>query len=228
MDIDSIDLKREQQASLERPRYPYSAAARFFFAVMDLVAGKKTTLPKTKLIEILARIPYQAWELRQYWRMAWIYGDSRKIADSEEVMHWSREAEDNELWHLKTIDYKMRRDHIRDPWYLSAPVRFFIILFYIAFTRTVATFHIRRAFLFNAEFEDHAEHTYARFVQEHPEWEDQAVEDPSIITGRGRIGNWADVFRRIGLDEREHMNESFIHCGMEDQVVPYASEEGNA
>jgi hypothetical protein len=29
--------------------------------------------------------------------------------------------------------------------------------------------NMRRAFLFNAEFEDHAEHVYAQFIKEHPE-----------------------------------------------------------
>ena len=34
---------------------------------------------------------------------------------------------------------------------------------------------ISRAFLFNAEFEDHAEHVYAKFVEDHPEWDEQEV-----------------------------------------------------
>ncbi len=55
----SIDLKKEQKASLGRPRYPYSLAARGFFLSMDLITGKKTTLAKVKLIEMLASIPFQ-------------------------------------------------------------------------------------------------------------------------------------------------------------------------
>ena len=39
---------------------------------------------------------------------------------------------------------------------------------------------IRRAFLFNAEFEDHAEHVYAQCVDEHPEWEQQPVNDEQV------------------------------------------------
>jgi hypothetical protein len=60
------DLKKEQKASNARPRYRYSLAAKVFFLSMDLVTGEKITLPKVKLIELLAVIPYRAWETRQY------------------------------------------------------------------------------------------------------------------------------------------------------------------
>lgn len=36
MEQAKIDLKREQQASMSRPSYKYSLAARFFFLAMDL------------------------------------------------------------------------------------------------------------------------------------------------------------------------------------------------
>jgi len=62
----SIDLKREHKASLERPRYGYSLAAKGFFLSMDLITGKTMTLSKVKLIEMLASIPYRSWEIRQY------------------------------------------------------------------------------------------------------------------------------------------------------------------
>jgi len=51
-----IDLKKEQQASRARPRYPYSTVARVFFASMDMLTGKKTTLAKAKLVERLAPV----------------------------------------------------------------------------------------------------------------------------------------------------------------------------
>ena len=64
-----IDLRKEQEATLARPRLKYSPIARLMFWSMDSAYGKKTTLPKIKFLEILARIPYQAWEIRQYWRL---------------------------------------------------------------------------------------------------------------------------------------------------------------
>ena len=64
-----IDLMREQQASKARPRYEYSAAARFFFRLHGLLAGGVDTLHKVKLIEALAPVPYRAWENREYGRL---------------------------------------------------------------------------------------------------------------------------------------------------------------
>ena len=46
---------------------------------------------------------------------------------------------------------------------------------YAVLTWAMAQADIRRGFLLNAEFEDHAEHTYALLVRDHPEWEEQPV-----------------------------------------------------
>lgn len=215
-----IDLKKEQQASLARPRYRYSLAARFFFASMDLITGKKVTLAKTKLIETLASIPYRSWEIRQYAQMTRGYRKSDLVQRARSIMTWGRDAQDNEYWHLLVINEKMKEDGVRDAWYLAQPIPFLMVLTYTVITRLMAVFNIRRAFLFNAEFEDHAEHVYAQFVTEHPEWETQPVKS-ELVKGYGIFASWADVFRRIGLDERDHMNHSFRFCGKPECVVPY-------
>ena len=90
-----IDLKKEQQASLARPRYRYSLAAKIFFLKMDLLTGRKTTLAKAKLIEMLASIPYRSWEIRQYARLTRMYRDRVSVARAESIVEWGREAQDN-------------------------------------------------------------------------------------------------------------------------------------
>ena len=217
---ESINLKKEQLASLERPRYSYTLSAKFFFAMMDLVAGRKITLSKTKLLEILATIPYRAWEMRQYERMTGQYKDQSFVTLSKKIAEWGREAQDNEYQHLLVINEKMKCDGQKDAWYLFPPIPFLMVGVYRIMTRMMAVFNIQRAFLFNAEFEDHAEHEYAQFVKEHPEWEEQFVES-NLVKTYASVNTWADVFRRIGLDERDHRNTSFIFCGMPDQVVKY-------
>ncbi len=219
---DKIDLKKEHALSLERPPYPYSLSARFFYASMDLVTGKKTTLAKTKLIETLACIPYRAWEIRQYGRLTRNYHRDDLVQEAEQIMVWSRHAQDNEYWHLRLINEKMRQDGVKDAWYLSRLIPFLMVTLYIIMTRLMAFFSIRRAFLFNAQFEDHAERTYARFVADHPEWDEQPVNTPLADRVEG-LETWGDVFRRITLDEREHMNESFVLAGRPEHQVPYAS-----
>lgn len=221
MSSSNVDLKKEQDASLSRPRYPYSLAARFFFGAMDLLVGKKTTLAKTKLIEILASIPYRAWENRQYARMTRRYASWNLVRQGFSIMSWSREAQDNEYAHLLVIEEKMKEDGVKNPWFLFPPVPWVISTTYAILCYFTALFSIRRAFLFNAEFEDHAEHVYAQFVKDNPQWEDEPVKSERVGTSYGQFDNWADVFRRIGLDERDHMNTSFAYAGRPDCMVEY-------
>ena len=215
-----IDLKKEQLASLERSRYKYSLAAKVFFNLMDIVTGKKITLSKVKLIETLASIPYRSWEIRQYSRLTRFYNKKKIVERAEKIMEWGREAQDNEYWHLIIINEKMKEDKMKDAWYLKQPIPYLLVCSYILFSRMLAFFNISRAFLFNAEFEDHAEHVYAKFVEDHPEWDEQEVKTKELKE-YGEYKTWGDFFRRIGLDERDHMNLSFHFYGKPESIVKY-------
>jgi ubiquinol oxidase len=218
----NVDLRKEQEAALARPRMKYSLMARTLFTMMDLVHGKATTLPKVKLLEVLARIPYQAWEIRQYVRLHSKFASPETVAEARDVIQWGRAAQDNEFWHLRVIAERMQQKGVRESWFHAYPVRWGAVITYTIFSRLLARFNIRRAFLLNAEFEDHAEHTYMQFVKDHPEL-DQEKPDSAAVREAGEFATWGDVFRRIGLDERDHMNDSLIHCGRANEVVPYLS-----
>ncbi|MCK9524116.1 MAG: hypothetical protein M0R76_13900 [Proteobacteria bacterium] len=216
----SAFLQREQQATLDTPRYPYSFLAKVFFFGMDVLAGKKDDLPKAKLLEILASIPYRVWEIRHYVKQTRQYRNRDAVARAQDVISWGRDAQDNEYLHLQVIHEKMKADGIRDKWYLSAFVSGAAVLSYVLIARTMAFFSQRRAFLFNAEFENHAEGVYARLVVENPQWETQPVDNP-IVKQYADVDTWADVFRRISLDERDHMNSSFAFCGKAEHIHRY-------
>ena len=215
-----INLKQEQMATLERNRYRYSLLSRFFFGTMDVVTGRKTTLSKVLLIELLASIPYRAWELQMYARLTLGYKNRETVKRALKIMDWSREAQDNEYWHVLAIEACFHELKARRAWYLRQPVPFVMIVFYVFYSRMLAVFNLRRAFLFNAEFEDHAEHTYAWFVKDNPQWEDLTV-NAGVVLERMPFDSWSDVFRRIGLDERDHRNASFAEAGLLENVVPY-------
>ena len=59
----------------------------------------------------------------------------------------------------------------------------------------------------NADFEDHAEHEYAHFVEDN-EWLSQRPYDGVFADDYGRFASLADLFRQIGHDERIHKIES--------------------
>jgi demethoxyubiquinone hydroxylase (CLK1/Coq7/Cat5 family) len=222
----AIDLRREQEATLARERYAYSGSARLFFRSMDSLAGKEDSLPKVRVIESLASIPYRAWESRQYGRIQRHYGDPNVVHDAQEILEYGRVAQDNEVQHLRMIEDRLRSEAAKDPRYMTRPLPELMSESYNLFSATLARLGIRRAFLLNAEFEDHAEHTYAELVQAHPEWEDSpaegdAVREYAAYHGLDGFASWADVVRRIGLDERDHRNASFAFAGMPEYIVRY-------
>jgi len=220
MEDAKVDLKKEQQASRARPRYGYSAVARFFFRSMDALAGGETTLAKAKLVEALAPIPYRSWENLEYGRMRSHARDAQLVEQARAIMEWGRQAKDNEYQHLLVLSEKLKEDATRDPRYMTPPIPSLMLGTYVPMTWTMARVDIRRAFLLNAEFEDHSEHYYAQLVDEHPEWEEQPVTSERVKE-YGTFASWADVFRRVGLDERDHMNHSFIFAGRPEHVVEY-------
>lgn len=215
-----IDLLKEQKATLERPHLDYTFAARFFFFGMDLTAGKKNDLPKAKLLEILACIPYREWELRQYFRLTYKYFNREKVDWAQDIIDWGRAAQDNEYKHLLVIQEKMREDNIPDKWYLATPIVFMIVSFYILLSKVIAWVNIKAGFRFNAEFEDHAEHIYAQLVLDNPQWESQKVTN-AVARDYADVDTWADIFRRISLDERDHRNHSFYFAGTPEKIAPY-------
>ncbi|MDX9769625.1 MAG: hypothetical protein RBT19_04640 [Tenuifilaceae bacterium] len=215
-----IDLKKEQQVTLNTPRYKYSLMAKIFFAGMDLAAGRKDDLPKAKLLEILASIPYRIWEIRHYMKLTRKYRNIEKVEKFQSVVDWGRSAQDNEYTHLLVIHEKMKEDGIKDKWYLNPFITFFIVLTYVLIARLMACFSQKRAFLFNAEFENHAEGVYAQLVVDNPQWEDQKLTN-ALVKSYADVETWADVFRRISLDERDHMNHSFEFCGKPELVQKY-------
>jgi len=238
MDHATVDLEREQLATLARPRYAYSAVAKSFFRSMDMLAGEEATLPKAKTIEALAPVPYRAWESREYGRLTRHPGEAGLVGEAEAVVRYGREAQDNEFQHLRVISEKLTEEGGCHPRYLTRPLPDLMVASYVLMSGTLARVGLRRAFLLNAEFEDHAEHTYAEMVAAHPEWEEQPATGEAVreyaafrIFGRprmagddggaGEFGSWADVFRRVGLDERDHRNASFALAGRPELIVAY-------
>lgn len=218
-----IDLKKEQAATLSRGSMAYSRFTRLLFWGMDVFYGTQLTFGKMRLLEILARIPYQAWEIKQYHRMNSQFSDPAAVESAEDIIRWGRDAQDNEFWHLKVINNRIERDGIRLNWFKDRFVPRVTAFKYGVFCRFLALVCIETAFKLNAEFEDHAEHAYMGFVKNHPELDDQPfdTEKPSAYKD---LNNWGDVFRRMGLDERDHMNNSLLRCGRENEMAPHVSQ----
>ncbi len=200
-------LAAEQTATLNSPRRPYGLLARLLFLGMDLAYGRKRTLSKFTVLEVIARVPYQAWEQVAYIAMTHTYlkpGFARRVF---EFVKESRAQQDNEQWHLLILEELMQKDGVRESFLLYRLAPQFVAFFYYHVSWLLYVLDPKHSYSLNADFEDHAEHEYMEFVREHPEFETRPFTS-EFEPDYGKFGSLADLLRQIGLDERHHKLES--------------------
>jgi len=205
--LNHAELLASHARTLATPRRHYGLGATLLFWTVNTVYGKERTLSKFKIIELVARVPYQAWEQVAYIAITHTHESpalARRVFDR---VTESRAQEDNEQWHLLILE-----EMITDRGTKEGRVRFGLvpqILAFVYYQLSLLLYVIRPAWSYrlNADFEDHAEHEYAHLVEEHPEWEDvpfiSAFADDYAL-----VDSVADLFRQIGYDERVHKDES--------------------
>ena len=200
-------LKREQERTLATPRMRYGLLARALFLGMDLFYGRRRTLSKFKVLELVARVPYQAWEQVAYVAMTHTSRAPDFARRVFERVRQSRHQQDNEQWHLLILEELIARQGIQEGFvkYWLTPQMVAFAYYQIVWLLYVT--HPAWAYRLNAEFEDHAEHEYMQFVREHPELEREPF-DSALSEDYGKFESLADVFRQIGYDERMHKEES--------------------
>jgi ubiquinol oxidase len=202
-------LVAEQEVSLASPRREAGLSARFLFLVMDLVYGRERTLEKFRVLELVARVPYQAWENVAYvavTQTARQPGFARRVFHRVRVSRWEQ---DNEQWHLLILE-ELTSDAPRGSWLKSRVVPQVLAFGYYQLSWLMYAIRPAWSYRLNADFEDHAEHEYALLVKEHPEWETTPCTS-SFGDDFGRYDSLADLFRQIGYDERLHKLESEAH-----------------
>jgi len=200
-------LERERRATLASPRRSYGVAARALFATMDLLYGRTRSLAKFKVLEIVARVPYQAWEQVAYVALTHRYSRTHLARRIFDRVVESRAQQDNEQWHLLILHELIDERNLRD-----SLVRHRLIpqlLAFVYYQLSVALYIVRPAWSYrlNADFEDHAEHEYALFVEENA-WLAVVAYDGQFAEEYGRYASLGELFTQISLDERHHKNES--------------------
>jgi ubiquinol oxidase len=203
--LDHDDLVREQQVSRSSPRRRYSLSAKALFTVMDSLYGKERTLEKFRVLELVARVPYQAWENVAYVAVTHTArqpGFARRVFDTVRLARWEQ---DNEQWHLLILEERLSNRRL--PFLRHRVVPQLLAFAYYQLSWFMYVVRPAWSYRLNADFEDHAEHEYAALVDEHPEWETMAFQS-SFVADFGSYASLADLFRQIGYDERLHKLES--------------------
>ncbi len=207
MQSKSYDLKEEQSKTIASPRRSYGLLAKSLFLIMDLFYGKPATLSKFKVLEVIARVPYQSWEHVAYIAMTHTYstpGFARRVFD---FVKESRAQQDNEQWHLLILEELVQKKGAPENFFLFRIVPQLIAFFYYHVSWLLYVIKPDWSYALNADFEDHAEHEYMTYVRDNPILEKQPFES-DFSNDYGNFKNLADLFRNIGLDERIHKEES--------------------
>ena len=207
MDAAPVDLKAEQARTLDSARRPYGLLARSLFGGLDLVYGRGRNLSKFKVLEIIARVPYQAWEHVAYIAMTHTYSQPDFARRVFEFVKESRAQQDNEQWHLLILEEMVQKSGVGENYFLARVLPQFAAFFYYHTAWILYVVDPRDSYALNADFEDHAEHEYMEFVRENPEFETRPFVS-EFEADYGKFASWAGLFRQIGLDERHHKLES--------------------
>ena len=187
-------LVAAQAETLDHPRRRYGIPARILFATFDVLYGKQRTMSKLKVLELVARVPYQSWEQVAYIAITHVHsraGQARRIFDRVQE---SREQQDNEQWHLLILQDLIARSGTRESriYYFWIPQAIALVYYQLSWLLFVLK---------------HAEHEYMQFVAEHPGWETTPYDSP-LTADYGSFESLADLFRQIGHDERVHKDDS--------------------
>ena len=205
--LSSDELRTEQERTLAAPRRRYGPLARVLFSAMDQLYGPERTLSKFKVLEVIARVPYQAWERIGYLAITHRYSRPSFARRIFERVEESRLQQDNEQWHLLILEELVWATGRRENFFRFRVIPQAIALTYHAVSGVLYVLHPASSYSLNADFEDHAEHEYALFAAENPSLAGMPY-DGMFAEDYGRFDSLADLFRQIGFDERMHKEES--------------------
>ncbi|MBI2120550.1 MAG: hypothetical protein HYT94_02925, partial [Parcubacteria group bacterium] len=76
----------------------------------NLFYGKDPSYGKFKAVEVIARIPYQSWEVASYTFLTAFYSNEEKAIELSKTSAFSRIAQDNETMHVVVISQIVKRE----------------------------------------------------------------------------------------------------------------------
>ncbi len=208
--LNAQQRKEEQSKTLSSRRRRYGVLARLLFVSLDAIYGKKRNLSKFKVLELVARVPYQSWEQVAYIAITHV---SDRVAMAKRIhdrVVESRGQQDNEQWHLLILEELIADWQIKEGYFKFTVLPQFIAFVYYQVSVLLYIVRPSMSYRLNADFEDHAEHEYMELVAEHPEWEEMKFHS-TLGEEYGHYESLADLFRQIGYDERVHKLESERH-----------------
>lgn len=173
-----------------------------------VVYGKKPSYGKFKAVEVIARIPYQSWEVATYTLLTGFYSNEKRAIALAKTSAFSRQAQDNETMHVVVITQICKRLRCTGFFrHTLIPLLFAFFYFWTIYLLYMVS--PKSALELNFLFESHA---YAQY-QEFLEREGERLRDTPIVSdflafyGR-EVRSEYELFESIRNDELVHRNRS--------------------
>lgn len=174
----------------------------------NLVYGKHPSYAKFKAVEVIARIPYQSWEVASYALLTALYSDEKKAIELAKTSSFARNAQDNETLHVVVISQIVcRRNEQGFFRHILIPLLFSLFYFWTLFVLYMLN---RKASLeLNYLFEAHAYEQYSAFLEREEERLKRTLVTSEFLQFYGRTAHTEyELFRSIRNDELIHRNRS--------------------
>lgn len=212
--LSPAELRAHHRRYLDMPTYRYGVPARLLFWTADRVFPQGRSFEFFAFVELVARVPYMAWEHVGHIAQTQNHRDHRFLRKIQDRVLVARDEQDNELWHLLIMEEFLERQGYRRRWFFD---RVFPQLLSFAYYHLSWLLYVVRpewSYRLNADFEDHAIRQYARFVEEHPEF-DETPWESSYRDDYGHHATVGDLLRQIAHDEEQHKihSEGYLRRG---------------
>ncbi|TXH00169.1 MAG: hypothetical protein E6P95_04140 [Candidatus Moraniibacteriota bacterium] len=174
----------------------------------NLVYGREPSYGKFKSIEVIARIPYQSWEVASYMLLTMFYADEKKAIELAKTSEFSRMSQDNETMHVVVLS-QLAKKYGENGFILHTLLPLLFSFGYATASFLLYLVSPKSALQLNYLFEDHAFSQYARFVEHHAgELKERPVlSDFLAFYGRQAKSEY-ELFVSIRNDEIIHRNTS--------------------
>ncbi len=173
-----------------------------------LVYGRKPSYQKFKAVEVIARIPYQSWEVATYTLLTLFYMDERRAIDLAKTSAFSRMAQDNETMHVVVMSQLVRK--YRCAGFIRHTLIPLLFAFFYFWTIYILYLFSRKSALeLNYLFESHAYEQYERFLKENEALLKDRVMMSDFLDFYGRnVRSEYEFFELVRNDELVHRNRS--------------------
>lgn len=212
--LDAGELRRRAEDERTRPRRSYGIAARLLFIALDAVYGKLSSLEKFRVLEVVARVPYQAWEQVSFVAVTHTHSDPTFARGIYDRTAEARAQQDNEMMHLLMIEELLGQGGFRRSILKGVVLPQAMAFVYYQLSWLLYVVRPGWSYGLNADFEDHATHTYLDYVRDHPSLDEEPWTS-TFADDYGPSDTVGELFRRIALDEAAHRadSERRIHAG---------------